>query len=56
MLTGGVVGAKAGAKVGRKLQANQLRFLLALMVLGMGIKMAIDLVATPESLYSLASY
>jgi len=54
MLTGGVVGAKFGARIGRKLQADQLRFLLAILVLGMGLKMAIDLVATPDNLYSLA--
>ncbi len=56
MLMGGVFGAKAGAKLGLKLKADQLRFLLALMVLGMGIKMAFDLVTPPENIYSLAVF
>jgi len=56
MLMGGVVGAKAGARVGRLLQADQMRFLLALLVLGMGLKMAIDLITPPESIYSLAAF
>jgi len=56
MLTGGVFGAKAGARVGRLLKADQMRFLLALLVLGMGIKMAINLATQPEDLYQLAIY
>ncbi len=53
MLIGGVVGAKAGARFGLRLKADQLRFLLALLVLGMGVKMAIDLITRPENIYSL---
>jgi len=56
MLVGGVVGANLGAKIGRKLEADQIRFLLALLVLGMGIKMAFDLVTPPENIYSLAAH
>ncbi len=56
MLAGGVVGAKAGARVGRLLKADQMRFLLALLVLGMGVKMGISLVTPPEEIYQLAIY
>jgi len=56
MLAGGVVGAKAGARIGRLLKADQMRFLLALLVLGMGVKMGISLVTPPEEIYQLAIY
>ena len=56
MLVGGVVGAKIGARAGRRLKADQIRFLLALMVLGMGIKMALNLVTQPENIYSIAAF
>jgi uncharacterized protein len=56
MLAGGVFGAHGGAKVGRLLKADQMRFLLALLVLGMGIKMAIDLTTPPQEIYQLGTY
>lgn len=55
LLIGGVIGAQFGAKLGRKLRGDQLRFLLALMVLGMGIKLAFDITLTPDDLYSLGT-
>ncbi len=53
MLVGGVVGARVGARVGRLLDVDQMRFLLALLVLGMGIKMVINLMSTPEFIYQI---
>lgn len=53
LLVGGVVGAQIGARIGQKLRGEQLRGLMALMVLGVAIKLAIDLVLTPADLYSL---
>jgi len=54
LLVGGVVGAQIGARMGTRLKAEQLRILLAAMVLIVCAKLAFDLVATPAELYSLA--
>jgi uncharacterized membrane protein YfcA len=51
LLAGAVIGAQFGTRVGAKLRGEQLRGLLALMVLGVCSKLAYDLVAKPESLY-----
>ena len=53
LLTGAVVGAQIGTKVGGKLRGEQLRGLLALMVLAVCAKIGIELVARPEDLYSI---
>jgi uncharacterized membrane protein YfcA len=55
LLLGGVTGAQLGTRVGAKLRAEQLRLLLALMVLAMGAKVAFDLTVRPADLYSLVS-
>jgi len=47
LLVGGVVGAQLGARAGVHLKAEQLRVLLALIVLGMCAKLAVDLVTPP---------
>jgi uncharacterized membrane protein YfcA len=52
LLVGGVIGAQLGVRLGAKLAAEQLRILLALLVIGVGAKMTMDLVTTPEDLYS----
>lgn len=54
LLAGGVVGAHFGSRAGARLQAEQLRTLLALMVLVVCGKLAIDLMMTPENLYSVS--
>ncbi len=53
LMIGGVIGAQIGAKVGGFLRGEQLRGLLALIVLGVCAKLTFDLVITPEDLYSL---
>ncbi|OHC74346.1 MAG: permease [Rhodospirillales bacterium RIFCSPLOWO2_12_FULL_58_28] len=53
LLTGGVIGAQIGARMGNKLQGEHLRVLLAMMVLGVCAKLAYDLVVTPPDLFSL---
>jgi uncharacterized membrane protein YfcA len=52
---GGVVGAQFGAGWGQKLKAEQLRGLLALLVLAVAVKVAHDLVVPPPDLYSVSS-
>lgn len=53
LIIGGVVGAQIGARIGVKLKAEQLRILLAMMVLAVCGKLALDLLLTPAELYSL---
>lgn len=54
LILGGVVGAQIGAQVGLRLKAEQLRILLALLVLAVAGKIALDLLLQPAELYSLA--
>jgi uncharacterized membrane protein YfcA len=55
LLIGGVVGAQIGARFGTRLQGEQLRGLLALLVVGVCLKLTYDLVATPGDLFSLGA-
>ena len=55
LIIGGVVGAQIGARIGQKLRGEQLRALLALIVLGVGLKMLSDLLFMPAEIYSLSS-
>ena len=54
LLTGAVIGAQFGSKYSVKMRGEQLRALLALLVLGVCVKMIFDLTATPSDLYSIA--
>jgi uncharacterized protein len=53
LITGGVIGAQIGTRVGIRLRAEQLRILLAALVLGVAIKIGLDLVLQPEELFSV---
>ena len=53
LLIGGVVGAQIGTRIGLKMKAEQLRILLALMVLVVSGKLALDLLLQPAELFSL---
>ena len=55
LIIGGVVGAQIGARLGQKLRGEQSRALLALIVLGVGLKMLSDLLFMPAEIYSLSS-
>ncbi len=52
LLLGGVVGAQVGARFGIKLKGEQLRSLLALMVLGVCLKLLFDMVTVPGELFA----
>ena len=54
LLIGGVIGAPIGTRLGTKLKGEQLRGLLAFMVLAVCLKLGYDLVITPEDLYSIS--
>jgi uncharacterized protein len=54
LLIGGVLGAQIGTRMGSRLRGDQLRIMLAVLVLAVAIKLAVDVTATPEQLYSAA--
>ncbi|WP_010141653.1 sulfite exporter TauE/SafE family protein [Oceanicola sp. S124] len=54
LLIGGVVGAQFGTRIGARLKAEQLRILLALLVLAVCFKLALDLFLPPSEIYSIA--
>ena len=55
LLIGGVIGAQIGTRIGVKMKAEQLRILLAMMVLAVCGKLALDLLLQPTELYSLGA-
>ncbi len=52
LLLGGVIGAQFGARFGTRMQGEHLRGLLALIVIGVCIKLTFDLVITPSDPFS----
>lgn len=54
MLTSSVIGAQFGTKIGLKIPAEQLRAMLAIMVLGVVIKLAFGLLLTPDNPFTIA--
>jgi uncharacterized membrane protein YfcA len=55
LIAGGVLGAQFGVRVAEKLRGEQLRLLLALLVLAVALRLAIGLVVTPNNFYSVVS-
>jgi uncharacterized membrane protein YfcA len=55
LLIGGVIGAQIGTRIGVKLKAEQLRILLAFMVLLVCGKLAFDLLITPAEMFSVGA-
>jgi uncharacterized membrane protein YfcA len=53
LLSGAVIGAQFGARAGARLHGEELRGLLALMVLAVCGKLFFDLLITPDDLYSI---
>jgi uncharacterized membrane protein YfcA len=53
LLLGGVIGAQLGTRFGTRLRSEQLRALLALLVLAVAAKLAFDLTVRPEDPFSL---
>lgn len=54
LLTGGVLGAQLGTQIGARLKAEQLRILLALLVMSVAGKIGFDLLLPPMEVFSLA--
>lgn len=55
LLFGGVVGAQFGTRFGTRLRGEQLRFLLAVLVLAVAVKLAIDLTVRPPDPFFISS-
>jgi len=55
LMVGGVMGAQFGVQAGLKLRGEQLRLLLALLVLAVCGRMLYGLVATPDDLFTLTT-
>ena len=53
LLIGGVVGAQIGTRIGVKMKAEQLRILLAILVLAVCGKLALELLLQPSEIYNL---
>ena len=53
LMVGGVTGAQFGARAGQKMRGERLRLMLGVLVLAVGLRFAVDLVLTPDDLYSI---
>jgi len=53
LIVGGVIGAQLGAQAGQKVRAEELRAALALIVLGVCVKLGWDLASTPPDMFEL---
>ena len=51
LTVGGVIGAQFGARAGRHVKGEELRALLAFMVLAVCLKLGWDLVVTPADMF-----
>jgi uncharacterized membrane protein YfcA len=53
LMIGGVTGAQFGARAGQKIRSEQLRLLLGILILAVGIRFAVELVLRPEDLFTV---
>ncbi len=53
LMVGGVTGAQFGARAGQKIRGEQLRLLLGLLILSVGVRFAIELVIRPDDLFTI---
>ena len=56
LMSGGVVGAQIGAALGHRLKAEQLRFMLGILILAVCIKIITSLVIEPQDLLTITDY
>jgi uncharacterized membrane protein YfcA len=55
LILGGVVGAQLGVRAGERLRGEQLRLLLALLVLAVALRLFLGLVLKPDDLFSVTA-
>lgn len=53
LMMGGVIGAQFGARAGQRFSGEQLRLLLGILVLSVGLRFAYDLVVPPADLFTM---
>jgi len=53
LMVGGVIGAQFGARAGQSLRGENLRLLLGLLILAVGIRFAVELVLPPTDIYTV---
>jgi uncharacterized protein len=53
LMVGGVTGAQFGARAGQKIRGEQLRVLLGLLILAVGIRFAVELVIHPGEIFTI---
>lgn len=51
LMVGGSIGAQFGAQAGQQMRAERLRLLLGVLILAVGVRFAVALVATPDDLF-----
>jgi uncharacterized protein len=54
LIVGGVFGAQFGARAGRNLRAELFRFMLALLLLAVGLRFAAELMVRPNEPFSIS--
>jgi len=55
LVLGGVVGVQLGVRAGSQMRGEQVRALLAILVVGVAVRLLIGLVRTPEDIYSIVA-
>ncbi|MDE2074823.1 MAG: sulfite exporter TauE/SafE family protein, partial [Alphaproteobacteria bacterium] len=55
LILGGVIGAQFGVNAGAKLKAEELRTVLALLILAIAGRLVVDLVLTPSDIYTITT-
>jgi uncharacterized membrane protein YfcA len=55
LILGGVVGAQYGVRIASRMPGEQLRLLLAVLVLAVGVRLLYGLVATPNDVYAVTA-
>ncbi len=55
LILGGVVGAQYGVRIASRMPGEQLRLLLAVLVLAVGVRLLYGLVATPNDIYAVTA-
>ena len=53
LMVGGVIGAQFGARAGQKIRGEQLRLLLGILVMLVGLRFAFELILRPSNLFSV---
>jgi hypothetical protein len=53
LILGGVVGAQIGVRTGAKIRADELRLILALMILAIGVRLTADLIWEPSDPFTV---